>query len=121
MHEVAKMRTPQSFVDVETNITLLFSRLTLPDTGISTNWLTDIKMLRKMITDNTQYYGCAVTTLVARLVSNLQGSAVGAWAISNELEELLDTIRIVEHNLLSMDDERIEPSAEPHSITLCLN
>jgi hypothetical protein len=95
--------------------------LTLPETGISTNWLTDIKTLRTMIAHNTRHYGCAITSLVARLVGNLHGSALATWAISAELEELLDTMHRVEQDLVSLDDELTETCPEFHALTISLN
>jgi hypothetical protein len=98
------MRHRQAFVDVEAKIIRLFFGLTLPETGISKGWLDNIKTLRGLIADSNTYYGFAVTSLVAGLVDRLHGSAAGTWAISKQLEELLDTIQEVESDLLAVND-----------------
>ena len=63
-------------VDVEADIARLFSGLTLPETGISKGWLTDIKILRGVVTniESNRGYGFGVTSLVARLAGGLRGS-----------------------------------------------
>ena len=111
-------------VDVEADIARLFSGLTLPETGISKGWLTDIKILRGVVTniESNRGYGFGVTSLVARLAGGLRGSAAGTWAVSKQLEELLDTMARVEDNLLSMDQsETFEPYPEALPITVLVN
>jgi hypothetical protein len=98
------MKTIHAYSDAEEQLTYLFTQLKMSGEGVSRKWLANVKAIRLSIAEMRNRFGPGLTdALVARLVEHLEGSARGAWFMSEQLIEIYDMINEIETGLAKLD------------------